>query len=605
MKYKYILFAIASIFLSCNRETPSDSIADKIKQVESSLSNPVYFEGDSTWTIEERMKHYGVPGVSIAVIYDGRIAWTKQYGVMDKESQKPVDSLTLFQAGSISKPVAAYGALRLVDQNKINLDADVNNYLESWKLPDSEFTKEKKVAMKHLLNHSGGLTVHGFLGYSPDLPVPSLVQVLKGEAPANSPTIFVDKVPEESFRYSGGGYCIAQQMMIDIEGKPFPQIMTELVLQPLGMENSSYDQPLNEPQLSFAATGYLPDGSQTKGKRHTYPEMAAAGLWTTAGDLAKFAIDLQETNKGASKKVLTQATANKMLTPFVEDFVGLGIFINKKKDETYFGHGGWDEGFSSELIAHKDKGYGVVILTNSNHPDFISELIRSVAISYKWDNFVPTYEQLNLDPIKANEITGRYRINNDRFTHVFLDDNKLYRKSFADKPIELIRISDSSYVTRQNEQIIQFKLNAETGDTELLIINPNDGTVETRRPRLQPGEILPIELLESGEFDKALKAYEALLKKDPKDEAISENNINRSGYRLLSENQLNLAQALFKINTLLYPKSANVYDSYAEACMKNGDNDLAIINYKKSLALDPKNENAVKTLKELEKKPIN
>jgi CubicO group peptidase (beta-lactamase class C family) len=201
-----------------------------------------------------------------------------------------------------------------VEEGKISLDSNVNNYLKSWKLPDNEFTKNKKVALKHLLSHTGGLTVHGFLGYSPDLPVPSLLQVLDGEQPANSPAIRVDKVPDESFRYSGGGYTIMQQMLIDIEGKDFPSITKEKVLQPLGMIHSTYQQPLPPDLLKLAATGYLPDGSMTKGKRHTYPEMAAAGLWTTAEDLALFAIDIQKSLKGEGG-VLSKTMVEKMLTP--------------------------------------------------------------------------------------------------------------------------------------------------------------------------------------------------------------------------------------------------------------------------------------------------
>ena len=379
------LLAVAFLFQACSTSTGTQ---EEIKKTETSLMHEVYLEGDSTWTIEERMAHYGVPGVSITVIKDNKIAWSKSYGVMDKETLQPVTAQTLFQAGSISKPVAAYGALKVVESGKINLDENVNTYLKSWHLPDNRFTQDKKVALKHLLSHTGGLSVHGFLGYSPDLPVPSLVQVLNGAAPANSDSILVNKMPEESFRYSGGGYCVMQQMLIDTEGKPFPALMKELVLTPLEMKNSTYDQPLGETQLTLAATGYVPDGSMTKGKRHTYPEMAAAGLWTTSEDLARFAIDIQKTVRAESSTVLSQAMVNKMLTPFVADFIGLGIFLEKHQEDVYFGHGGWDEGFSSQLIAHRDKGYGVVVLTNSNHPYFIEELIRSVAMTYNWENFL-------------------------------------------------------------------------------------------------------------------------------------------------------------------------------------------------------------------------
>lgn len=595
---------LSIVLLQSCAETPTtDASMERIKKVETGLITPVYITGDSTWTIEERMQHYGVPGVSIAVIHNGKIEWTKSYGIMDKEDKLPVTEKTLFQAASISKPVTAYGALTLVEQKKVTLEEDINTALKSWKLADNEFTKEKKVTIKNLLSHTAGITVHGFLGYSPDLPVPTLVEVLNGTPPANSGPSLVDKVPEESFRYSGGGYNIIQQMMIDVEVKPFPELMNDLVLQPLAMNHSTYNQPLTGEQLSLAATGYLPDGTMTKGKRHTYPEMAPAGLWTTAEDLAKFAINIQETLKGESEKGLSKAMTTEMLTPFVEEFIGLGIFINKKKEEVYFGHGGWNEGFSSELIAHKDKGYGVVVLTNSNHPPFISELIRAVAQAYGWDNYVPVYQKIEDDPASIADISGRYRISGNRLIEVYQENNKLLNKELGEEPTELIKISDSTYVRRDSERLYQFKPNLESKTMHMSVLDANDGTVVSTFPRVDDDKKIPMEFLVEGNFDQSLEAFRALMKEDAKDPAVNENNLNNLGYRFLGNDQTKMAQDVFKVNMLLHPDSFNVYDSYAEACMKLGETDLAIENYNKSLALNPENDNATEKLKEL--KPSN
>ena len=601
MNYKHLLF-VALIFLqSCAEPSTKNTTADNIKKVETSLINVVHIQGDSTWSIAERMTHYGVPGVSIAVINNGEIEWSKTYGVMDKESKAPVTENTLFQAASISKPVTAYGALTLVEQNKVDLNKDINTYLTSWKLPNNEFTIDKKVTLKNLLNHSAGTTVHGFLGYSPDLPVPTLIEVLNGTPPANSGAIFVDKIPEESYRYSGGGYNIIQQMMIDVEHKAFPDIMNALVLHPLEMNNSTFDQPLQGAQLGLAATGYLPDGSMTKGKRHTYPEMAPAGLWTTAEDLAKFAINIQQGLKGESQIGLSKEMVTKMLTPFVTDFTGLGIFLNKKKDQVYFGHGGWNEGFSSELIAHKDKGYGVVVLTNANQPAFISELIRAVALTYDWDAYVPVYKKMETDPAFIAEISGRYLINGNRLMEVVQSDKQLLGKELGEEPKELVKISDTTYVRRGRELLMQFKPNAANKTMDMLIIDPNNGAIVSTFTRMDDAKKIPLELLVEGDFDQALKAYQAVMKKDPKDPTINENNLNGLGYRFLNNDQMKLGQAVLKVNMMLYPDSFNVYDSYAEACMKMGESELAIENYKKSLRLNPENTNAVAFLKELQK----
>ncbi len=601
MKNKIFILLTTLLIQSCAETPKTDAVDDNIKKVETGLTTPVYIVGDSTWSIEERMKHYGVPGVSIAIIHEGEIAWTKTYGFVDKEGTAPIIENTLFQSASISKPVTAYGALTLVEQEKVALEEDINSYLKSWKLPDGEFTKDKKVTIKNLLNHSAGVTVHGFLGYSTDLPVPTLIEVLNGTPPANSPSSVVDKVPEESFRYSGGGYNIIQQMMIDIEGKPFPKIMNDLVLQPLEMNSSTYNQPLTEDQLSMAATGYLPDGTMVKGKRHTYPEMAPAGLWTTATDLAKFAVNIQKSLKGQSEKGLSTAMTTTMLTPFVEEFTGLGIFIQKKKDETYFGHGGWNEGFSSEFAAHKDKGYGVVVLTNANQPNFISEVIRSVALTYNWDNYVPVHEKMEVEPAVTAEISGRYLINGNRIMEVYQNNDQLLGKELGEEPKELIKISDSSYVRRDTEFRFQFRPNSENETMNMVVSNASDGTVISTLARLEGDKKMPIELLVDGDFKASLAAYQALKKADENDPIINENTLNGVGYNFLGIDKIKMAQDVFKVNMMLYPNSFNTYDSYAEASMKLGETDLAIENYTKSLALNPENTNAKEMLKELEK----
>src|ERR1700734_1187041 len=277
-KLKVILQALILLLayaLTSKAQNSQEDQKDIIHRVETSLCPQVHIIGDSIWSIEERMKYYGVPGVSIAVIHDFKISWSKAWGIMDRESKEPVKSNTLFQAGSISKPVTAYAVLYEIQQGKLQFDENVNNYLRSWKIPDNDFTKNNKVTLKELLTHSGGITVHGFAGYPVDSPVPTLLQVLDGAPPANSEPIRVDELPGKEWRYSGGGYTIMQQLLIDMLGKSFPQIMEEMVLRPLDMNSSTYQQPLPTEKIKLAATGYLPDRSEVPGKRHTYPEMAA------------------------------------------------------------------------------------------------------------------------------------------------------------------------------------------------------------------------------------------------------------------------------------------------------------------------------------------
>jgi CubicO group peptidase (beta-lactamase class C family) len=372
----------------------------RIRRVERGLAPPVLAKGGTEWTLEERMKHYKVPGVSLAVIKDFRVEWSRAYGVKDVDTKEAVTETTIFQAGSISKPVAAMVALAKVEKGKLSLDEDINNKLTSWKVPDNKFTAKKKVTLANLLSHTAGLTVHGFPGYAAGKKLPTLPQVLDGVAPANTAAVRVDMTPGTRFRYSGGGTTVAQLALMDIEGKPFPEMAHETVLQPLGMGNSTYEQPLSDGWRKKAASGHYINGKAVKGRFHTYPEMAAAGLWTTPGDLARFAIEMQLSLQGKSNKVLSKEMTVRMLTPVVEDFNGLGFFLIKKGKAMYFGHGGADEGFRAELLVHKERGYGVVVMVNSDNGPIINEIIGAVAREYDWEDFQPPPAAQTLELIR-------------------------------------------------------------------------------------------------------------------------------------------------------------------------------------------------------------
>ncbi len=331
--------------------------------------------------VEKEMESLGVPGVSIAVIINYEIEWAKGFGVTDISNRaNKVTERTLFQAASISKPVAAMAALKLVEDGKLNLDNNINDYLKSWKLPDNVFTNEKHVSLKHLLSHTGGLTVHGFRGYKQSEDQPTVIQILNGESPSNSDKIRVSMEPGKKYRYSGGGFTIMQQMLIDITGREFPDILRESVLLPIGMEYSTYNQPLPGSLLQFAAAGHRKSDTLVKEKRHIYPEMAAAGLWTTPSDLARFAIEIQLSMQGKSNKVLSKEMTEKMLVPVGSNYA-LGLAVSEK----YFQHGGSNEGFKCSLKASMDKGYGIVIMTNCDSGSKLNnKVIEKIEEIYGW-----------------------------------------------------------------------------------------------------------------------------------------------------------------------------------------------------------------------------
>jgi CubicO group peptidase (beta-lactamase class C family) len=335
-------------------------------------------------SLPKLMELYKIPALSIAVIDDYQIVWAKAYGVTDAGSNKPVTTTTLFQAGSISKPVAATGALYLVEKGKLSLDEDVNQELKTWKVPENEFTKTQKVTLRRLMSHTAGLTIHGFPGYDVEAPRPTLVQIFNGEEPANTAPIRVDVVPGTLERYSGGGVTIEQQMVIDVTGKPFPEFMRDTVLEKIGMTDSSYNQPLPADWAGRTAAGTYADGKPVHGRWHVYPEMAAAGLWTNPTDLAKFAIEIALSKQGKANHVLSEKMTNEMLTP-VMDEAGLGFFLDKN-NPGQFGHDGADEGFQSLVTMNANTGKGLAIMANSDRGILAGQFVLlSIAKEYGWN----------------------------------------------------------------------------------------------------------------------------------------------------------------------------------------------------------------------------
>jgi CubicO group peptidase (beta-lactamase class C family)/predicted transcriptional regulator YdeE len=366
---------------------PSPSRLQRVEQDAAELPASAG-ETPATLSLPDLMKAFSVPGLSIAVIENYRIVDAKAYGVIAPGSTIPVTTKTLFQAGSISKPVAATAALSLVEHGQLALDEDVNQKLKTWKVPENEFTKTEKVTLRRLMSHTAGTTVHGFPGYDVDVLMPSVVQVLNGERPANTEPIRVDTVPGTTSRYSGGGVTIEQLLMTDVTGKPFPVLMRQTVLDKVGMTDSSYEQPLPANRAAMTAGGAYGDGKPVHGKWHVYPEMAAAGLWTTPTDLAKFAIEIALSKQGKANHILSQKMTQEMLTPVMND-VGLGFFLDKD-NPGQFGHNGADEGFQALLTMNADTGNGVAIMVDSDNGIAVADhVLRRVAKEYGWKYKAP------------------------------------------------------------------------------------------------------------------------------------------------------------------------------------------------------------------------
>jgi CubicO group peptidase (beta-lactamase class C family) len=383
---------------------PSVQVVERIQRVENGLAPVSLGENEPPLqlSLEQLMGLYKVPGLSLAVIDNYKIAWAKGYGVTEAGAATPVTTHTLFMAGSIAKTPTAAAALALVEQGKLSLDENVNQRLKTWKVPENEFTTQQKVTLRRILSHSAGLTVHGFPGYATDERLPTLLQVLNGENPANTAPVRVDFVPGTKWRYSGGGVLIEQQLMMDVTGKQFPQLMREMVFDRIGMNESTYEEPLPPARGAQAASGTYASGKTVPGKWHVYREMAAGGLWTTPTDLANFAIEIALSKQGKSNRILTEVMTREMLKTQMDrvgevalgnsqhvDRMGLGFFLGDESRPDLFGHIGDDEGFQAMLYMFGDSGQGAVIMANSENGILLGDLLLSIiANEYGWKNFV-------------------------------------------------------------------------------------------------------------------------------------------------------------------------------------------------------------------------
>jgi CubicO group peptidase (beta-lactamase class C family) len=333
-----------------------------------------------SFTLQEIMQKYRVPGVSVAVISGFRVHWAKGYGVADVETDRRVDVDTRFQAASISKPVTTMAVLKAVQDNRLFLDADVNTILRSWKVPDSDLTATTPVTPRALLSHTSGAgDGFGFPGYTPSQGRPSLVQILG--------TVFFERPPFTGYKYSGGGFVIMQLALMEALGRPFAEILRESVLDPLSMAHSTYEQPLPAALEPKAARAHNREGKAMDAKWHVYPEQAAAGLWTTPTDLTAFVVEVQRALRGPAGRVLSQAMAKEMVAPVGIGPYGLGLVVSRRGEGWYFSHGGVNWGFHCSLLGHVRKGYGVVVMTNSDSgTPVINEIEARVAAAYRWDS---------------------------------------------------------------------------------------------------------------------------------------------------------------------------------------------------------------------------
>lgn len=424
MRHLFSAAALAALVLSCSspeqqQETAySPAILDTIRMVENNLCGTVLIEDSvNTFNLQQRMAGNKVHGLSIAVVRNYQVQWAKAYGFADTATKRPVTVQTLFQAASISKSLNGVGVLRLVQDKRLDLNADINSYLKSWRFPYDTVSHGKTISVAHLLSHTAGLTVHGFAGYEPGDTIPTLQQVLDGTPPANSDPVRSMFEPGLRFTYAGGGTTISQQLVQDITGQPYHVYMRQ-VLDAMGMTTSTYEQPPPAAKAGLLSYGYRGNGEVVKGNYHVYPEQAAAGLWTNPTELAQYIIETQLALQGTSAKVLNQEMTRLRLTPYIDSNAALGVFVMSPGNHKYFNHGGANEGFRCTYYGSFEGGNGVVVMLNSDNGSMLDEVVNSVAKVYGWPGFYQpkTRKAIAISDTLLQQYLGDYLLGNDTLT---------------------------------------------------------------------------------------------------------------------------------------------------------------------------------------------
>lgn len=334
-----------------------------------------YEEALARLDLSSKMSNYGVPGVSFGVIRDGKIDWAKGYGLVQVGGVEKIDTETLFSVGSVSKVGASVMTLKMYNDGKIDIDKDVNQYLTSWKVPDNQYTQEQAVTLRHIMSHTAGLTVHGFADFNPGEDQPTTVQILEGEWPAKSNRVYVNIPVGSRFRYSGGGTTVEQMLFEDLTGMLFHKAADQVLFEPLGMNRSTYENPVPESTKNIAKAHNrngrpvaLPRGYQSM------PEAAASGLWTNPTDFSKLMIMLMNAYEGEGN-YLGKSIVEDMMTPVAPSEYGLGPKITTTAADVLFQHGGSNESYKAKFVGSLNSKNGIIIFTNGARG---SELINEV-----------------------------------------------------------------------------------------------------------------------------------------------------------------------------------------------------------------------------------
>ncbi|NBP71013.1 MAG: class A beta-lactamase-related serine hydrolase [Cytophagia bacterium] len=319
--------------------------------------------------IRKIVKDTKAVGVSVALISNYELVWAKGFGVTEIGTSDSVTTQTLFQAASISKPVTALAIVKKIQEGKLFLNDNVDDRLTSWRVPKNNYTSSSAVTVKHLLSHTGGVanSYYHIPGYLETDQLPTIIDCLNGRMPAQNDPVKITATPGTQFSYSNCGYWILEALLEDLEKRTFEDLVADEILFPIGMANSTFESAPSNLKFKSIAAGHLDKNKLIDGKYYRIRPQSSGGLWCTPTDLAKFLILIQKSMKGDAIDIINKEYATLMTTPVMGSY-GLG-FSNEVRGTgvRFFGHDGHNLGYICSMIGSLDKGFGVVIMTNSEN----------------------------------------------------------------------------------------------------------------------------------------------------------------------------------------------------------------------------------------------
>jgi CubicO group peptidase (beta-lactamase class C family) len=401
-----------------------ESVERKV-QLESEIRGQVKFLGESEnlSSITNKMSEYNIPALSLAVISQGKIEWADIYQNANFSEEQKLDCASIFQTASLSKTVTFLAAVRMHAAGEIDLDENIENYLKDFELPQGKQTAENPVTFRNIFSHTSGISAGGYQGYAKNLAIPSDLAILRGNEGVNTPAIEVISSPNEMLTYSGGAYTLAELALQDIYGDEFSNIMKKWILEPAGMQNSEFTQPLPDSTSNQVAKGYTKSGKVLDGGWNNYPEQAAAGLWSNSIDMAKFLIEIYNAYQGKSS-IFSQSDIKTILSHERDGHI-YGFIVNRTEDDIALTHYGGNEGYRTGMTISLTSGNGLVYLINSDNGNALGdELLLSASQIYSWQHFKQTNAQRNeVSAEVLKGLSGEYKWNNQIDLSIQFDDS--------------------------------------------------------------------------------------------------------------------------------------------------------------------------------------